>query len=60
MIQSTDIEYIKYGLYLLRSYTASNDKKDLKKLLNHGVLETFLILLNHTDDITIVVIMSLI
>jgi hypothetical protein len=55
MIQSNDIEYIKYGLFLLRSYTASENNDNIQNILNLNILETFLHILKNTGDINIIV-----
>jgi hypothetical protein len=55
MIQSDEIEYIKYGLFLLRSYTATETKIKIQEILNLGLFERLSVLLNNTDNLNIAV-----
>jgi hypothetical protein len=57
MLKSQDVEYIKYGLFLLRTFTASEEvsKQDFENIINYGTLEIFLNILSQTDNLNIFV-----
>lgn len=56
-MKSDDINYIKFGIHLMKIYLSQNDSpSNIEEIIQHGLLEIYIDILSRTEELPIIVI----